>query len=139
MLIFIITWFVAALAFTGNWIVFILWGMFILGGYAFTQKEVDRRTDEMVADINSGKYTIISAGKVRRIGNKYFEVGQDGKFNPIENMEYISEDGTVYCKPKDEEETIDHGAGENIYVLKGKYYIDAGDGTLREVQVQPVS
>ena len=138
MLIFIITWFFAALAFTGNWIGFLLWGMFVLGGYAFTQKEVGRRTEELVANINSGKYTIISAGNVRQIGDKYFEVGQDGKFRTIENIEHVSEDGTVYCKPNDEE-TIDHGAGEDIYVLNGKHYIDTGDGTLREVQIQPAS
>ncbi len=101
----IITMVLGMMMFTGRYMPFIVWVALIFIIHPFISKAEDKEIMKLIDGVNSGKYDMIDSDNVRQIRGEYFKVGEEGKLTHIDDddIEHVSEDGTVYCKPNDEE------------------------------------
>lgn len=97
-----------------------------------------RKIGDSVESVNYGELDSNSTNKVKKVDGAYVVVKDGNTYKELKDIEFVDDDGNIYVKSSNTESISDQ-AEEKVYVLDGKHYVDAGDGTLREVQVQPVS
>lgn len=98
----------------------------------------DRKIEDSVELVNNDELVSISTNRVRKVDGAYVVVKDDNTYKELKDIEFIDDDGNIYIKSSNKEPGSEK-AEEKVYVLDGKHYVDAGDGTLREVQIQPAS
>ena len=113
-------------------------GIGILLNYPSDEYNKEYTTEELAANVNSGELIMITNDRVRRVNGDYVVEKEDNTYDELNDIEFIDDDGNIYIKPPNKESSSEQ-AEEKVYVLDGKHYVDAGDGTLREVQIQPAS
>ena len=113
-------------------------GISIIVTYPGDEYNKEYTTEELVANVNSGELILVPNDRVRRVNGDYVVEKDDNTYDELKDIEFIDDDGNIYIKSPNKEPGSEQ-AEEKVYVLDDKHYVDAGDGTLREVQIQPAS
>lgn len=113
-------------------------GIGVFLNYLSDEYNKEYTTEELAANVNSGELIMVPNDIVRKVNGDYVVEKDDNNYEELSDIEYVDDDGNVYIKSHNKESDSEK-AEEKVYVLGGKHYVDAGDGTLREVQIQPAS
>ncbi len=119
-------------------IVVVCVGIGIFLNYPGDEYNKEYTTEELIESVNSGELIMVPNDIVRKVNGDYVVEKDDNTYEELSDIEYVDDDGNVYIKSPNKESDSEK-AEEKVYVLGGKHYVDAGDGTLREVQIQTAS